>query len=123
MKRSAQRWKSSGRGLARGLSSTSEAKQGRRNPTPALLIDQSTIDNAVYGAQLHRMVRYRIKKMGGSIMPASSFTKDFELKSAEAKRRFEAYEAEKGVTIKAPDHDPLKKGREILARRFSSSKN
>lgn len=56
-------------------------------------------------------------------MATSSFTKDFELKTAEAKRRFEAYEAEKGVTIKAPDHDPLKKGREILARRFSSSKN
>ena len=68
-------------------------------------------------------LRHRIKKMGGSIMVISSFTKDFELKSAEAKRRFEAYEAEKGVTIKAPDHDPLKKGREILARRFSSSKN
>ncbi|MDO5378455.1 MAG: hypothetical protein Q4G52_08995 [Clostridia bacterium] len=56
-------------------------------------------------------------------MATSSFTKNFELKTAEARRRFEAYEAEKGVTIKAPDRDPLKKGREVLAQRISSSKN
>ena len=52
-------------------------------------------------------------------MAISSFTKNFELKSVEAKRRFEAYEAEKGVAIKVPDLDPLKKGREILKERFS----
>lgn len=56
-------------------------------------------------------------------MATSSFTKDFELRSSEAKRLFKVYEAQKGVTIKIPDRDPLKKGREILARRFSNSKN
>lgn len=49
-------------------------------------------------------------------MPASSFTKDFELKSAEAKRRFEAYEAEKGATINRPNRDPLEDGRKVLAQ-------
>lgn len=61
--------------------------------------------------------------MGGKTMATSSFTKNFELKSEEAKRRFEAYEADKGVTIKVPDRNPLEKGRELLAQKFTRSKN
>ena len=56
-------------------------------------------------------------------MATSSFTKNFELKSDDAKRRFEAYEADKGVTIRVPDRNPLEKGREILAQKFLRSKN
>jgi len=56
-------------------------------------------------------------------MATSSFTKNFELTTEESVRRFRQYEAEKGVTIKTSKHDPLKRGREVLARRFSSSKS
>ncbi len=49
-------------------------------------------------------------------MPASSFAKDFTLKTGDAIRRFDAYEAEKGATINRPDRDPLEDGRKILAQ-------
>ena len=55
-------------------------------------------------------------------MATSSITKDFVIRSESAKRRFEAYEAEKGITIQPPKDDPLKKGRELLAQGFLSSK-
>ena len=49
-------------------------------------------------------------------MPTSSFTKDFMLRTDDAIRRFDAYEAEKGATINRPDRDPLEDGRKILAQ-------
>lgn len=73
-------------------------------------------------ALLH-MIAVLVQRREGKDMATSSFTKNFELKSPEAKQRFEQYEAEKGVTIKVPDRNPLEKGREILAQKFSRSKN
>lgn len=49
-------------------------------------------------------------------MPTSSFTKDFMLRTDDAIRCFDAYEAEKGATINRPNRDPLEDGRKVLAQ-------
>lgn len=54
-------------------------------------------------------------------MSTSSFTKDFVLDTDEAIRRFEAYEAEKGITIKVPVHNPLEDGRKLIQARASKA--
>lgn len=56
-------------------------------------------------------------------MATSSFTKNFELTEPKAQERFAELEAKRGVVLRMPKEDPLKKGREQLAQRFASCKN